>query len=60
MVKYLLVLVFLCFVCLNAKDGKEKKEKDGGKPSGKKISLRQSGDIDITIRSVPVISSPHQ
>ena len=49
-----MVLVFLCFVCLNAKDGKEKKEKDGGKPSGKKISLRQSGDIDITIRSVPV------
>ena len=57
MMKYLLVLVFLYFVCINAKDGKEKKEKkekEGGKPSGKKIAIRQSGDIDITIRSVPV------
>ena len=54
MMKYLLVLVFLYFVCINAKDGKEKKEKEGGKPSGKKIAIRQSGDIDITIRSVTV------
>ena len=54
--KYLLVLVFLYFVCITAK------EKDGSKrkPSGKKIAMLESGDIDITIRSVPVISSPHQ
>ena len=58
MMKYLLVLVFLYFVCINAGDGKAKKEKEGGKPSGKKIAMRQSGDIDITIRSVPVISQP--
>ena len=54
MMKYLLVLVFLYFVSINAKEGKEKKEKEGGKPSGKKIAIRQSGDIDITIRSVSV------
>ena len=54
MMKYLLVLVFLYFVSINAKEGKEKKEKEGGKPSGKKIAIRQSGDIDITIRLVPV------
>ena len=58
--KYLLVLVFLYFVCITAKDGKETKEKDGRKPSGKKIAMRQSGDIDITIRSVSVSSRPHQ
>ena len=60
MMKYLLVLVFLYFVCITAKDGKETKEKDGRKPSGKKIAMRQSGDIDITIRSVSVSSRPHQ
>ena len=54
MMKYLLVLVFLYFVSINAKEGKEKKEKEGGKPSGKKIAIRQSGDIDITIRSVSI------
>ena len=59
MMKYLLVLVlFLYFVCINAGDGKAKREKEGGKPGGKKIAMRQSGDIDITIRSVPVISPP--
>ena len=58
--KYLLVLVFLYCVCINAGDGKAKKDKgkEGGKPGGKKIAMRQSGDIDITIRSVPVISQP--
>ena len=58
MVKYLLLLVFLYFVSINAKDGKEK---DGRKPSGKKIAMLESGDIDITIRSVtvPVISRPN-
>ena len=54
MIKYLLVLVFLYFVSINTADGKLKKEKEGGKPSGKKIAIRQSGDIDITIRSVSV------
>ena len=54
MIKYLLVLVFLYFVSINTADGKLTKEKEGGKPSGKKIAIRQSGDIDITIRSVPV------
>ena len=59
MMKYLLVLVlFLYCVCTNAGDGKAKREKEGGKPSGKKIAIKQSGDIDITIRSVPVISQP--
>ena len=52
--KYLLVLVFLYFVSTNTVDGKLKKEKVGGMPSGKKIAIRQSGDIDITIRSVSV------
>ena len=58
MVKYLLVLVFLYFVCITANQGKEK---DGSKrkPSGKKIAMLESGDIDITIRSVPVIPRPH-
>ena len=57
--KYLLVQVlFLYFVCINAGDGKAKREKEGGKPNGKKIAMSQSGDIDITIRSVPVISQP--
>ena len=58
MVKYLLLLIFLYFVSINAKDGREK---DGRKPSGKKIAMLESGDIDITIRSVPVpvISRPH-
>ena len=55
MVKYLLLLIFLYFVSINAKDGKEK---DGRKPSGKKIAMLESGDIDITIRSVSVISRP--
>ena len=60
--KYLLVLVFLYFVSINAKDAKDGKEKkkDGRKPSGKKIAMMESGDIDITIRSVSVSSRPHQ
>ena len=58
MMKYLLVVLVLYCVCTNAGDGKAKREKEGGKPSGKKIAIKQSGDIDITIRSVPVISQP--
>ena len=57
--KYLLVLVFLYFVCITAIQGK-KKDGSKKKPSGKKIAMLESGDIDITIRSVPVIPRPHQ
>lgn len=55
--KYLVIIVFLYFVSINAEDGKKEKDKDkkvgkvkdGRKPSGKKISINEKGDIGITI-----------
>ena len=56
--KYLVILICLYFVFISAEDGKKEKVKDekvekvkdGRKPSGKKISIDEKGDIGITIR----------
>ena len=48
--KYLIIFLFINLALVTGQEVEEKKKKNRRKPSGKKISMNEAGDIDITIR----------